>query len=140
MKFIIGGAHQGKTAYIREQYGIADSKIWKLCEIQDMEQVLAILCDATSDIACVTGFHLLVKYGVEHNLPMEDVVEQMLLAHPDLIIAMNEVGCGIIPLEREDRLYREQVGRVGCMLAERADQVVRVVCGIGIELTKRKVL
>ena len=53
---------------------------------------------------------------------------------PALVILLDEVGSGIIPMEAEARRYRELVGRVGCMLAAQADTVVRVVCGIGVQI------
>ena len=43
-----------------------------------------------------------------------------------------EVGGGVIPLDRGERIWRENAGRLACLLAERADQVILVHCGIGI--------
>ena len=36
----------------------------------------------------------------------------------------------MIPLQKEDRLYREAVGRLCILLAKEAEQVIRLVCGI----------
>lgn len=134
MKFIIGGAYQGKTAYVQTQLGIDKRYILKMEEEQDMEAVLTALCDVTADLQCVTQFHLLIRHAMACAWDIDDFVEKMLLAHPHIIIVMNEVGSGIIPLEKAEREYREQVGRTGCMLAARADQVIRVTCGIGTRL------
>ena len=41
-----------------------------------------------------------------------------------------EVGSGVIPMEKEDRAYREAVGRLCVRLAAEASAVVRVVAGI----------
>lgn len=46
------------------------------------------------------------------------------------IILCQEVGCGVVPLDPEDRRWREAVGRVCVRLAREADTVVRLVCGI----------
>lgn len=46
------------------------------------------------------------------------------------VVVCDEVGCGIVPLDPDDRAWRERVGRLCCDLAARADAVVRVVCGI----------
>ncbi|MCD7955804.1 MAG: bifunctional adenosylcobinamide kinase/adenosylcobinamide-phosphate guanylyltransferase [Lachnospiraceae bacterium] len=51
--------------------------------------------------------------------------------NPDIIIVSNELGYGIVPMEKQDRLWRETTGRVCTCLAARANEVVRVVCGIG---------
>ena len=38
---------------------------------------------------------------------------------------------GIVPIDSFEREYRERTGRILVKLAEQADEVVRVVCGIG---------
>ena len=49
---------------------------------------------------------------------------------PDCIIISDEVGNGIVPADAFEREYRERTGRILVELAGRADEVVRVVCGI----------
>ena len=51
------------------------------------------------------------------------------LAHYDAVTAA-ELGCGIIPADPAECSLRERAGRLSCLLAERADTVVRVFCGI----------
>ena len=50
------------------------------------------------------------------------------LASKEIVIA-DEIGCGLVPLDASEREKRERAGRLACMLAERADTVIRVVCG-----------
>ena len=50
------------------------------------------------------------------------------------VVTCAEVGNGIVPLDPGERAWREQVGRLSCALAERADTVVRMVCGIPVPL------
>ena len=50
------------------------------------------------------------------------------LASKEIVIA-DEIGCGLVPLDASEREKRERAGRLACMLAERADKVIRVVCG-----------
>ena len=47
-------------------------------------------------------------------------------------ITQTEVGAGVIPLATSDREWRERAGRLACLLASRADIVVRMVCGVPI--------
>ena len=105
MRLIIGGAHQGKARYAGEKYG------------------------------CHTdGYELKVRRWLEAGLDPLAETENFLAENPDAVIVMDEIGCGIIPLEKPARLWREAVGRVGCLLAERAETVERVVCGIPIKI------
>lgn len=105
MRLIVGGARQGKTRYAVEKYG-----------------------------SCEAGFHLTVRRWLEDGLDPLAEAERFIRENPDAVVVMDEIGCGIIPLERADRLWREAVGRVGCLLAERAETVERVVCGIPIKI------
>ena len=51
------------------------------------------------------------------------------LAEKEVVIC-NEVGCGIIPVEPQERRGREATGRLCILLAQQAEAVVRMVCGI----------
>ena len=46
------------------------------------------------------------------------------------VVVCDEVGSGVIPMEKERRLGREATGRLCCRLAKEATRVVRLVCGI----------
>ncbi len=48
----------------------------------------------------------------------------------ELVIIMNEVGSGVVPMDKDERLWREAVGRVSCIFSKRADRVYRLIAGI----------
>ena len=54
--------------------------------------------------------------------------------HPEAIIVANEVGAGVVPMVKEERAFREAVGRALCVIAQNAECVVRCVCGIGVRI------
>ena len=58
------------------------------------------------------------------------------LSHRDVVIA-TEVGGGVVPTDPAQREAREKAGRLACLLAARADCVVRVSCGLGQVLKGR---
>ena len=47
----------------------------------------------------------------------------------EIVIAV-ETGGGVVPASPEERAAREAAGRLSCLLAERAETVVRVFCGL----------
>ena len=55
------------------------------------------------------------------------------LARYKVVIA-TEVGGGVVPVGREERAAREAAGRLSVLLARRAERVVRVFCGLPMEL------
>jgi adenosylcobinamide kinase/adenosylcobinamide-phosphate guanylyltransferase len=46
------------------------------------------------------------------------------------VVVCGEVGCGVVPLDGSERLWREEVGRASTRLAAEAQAVVRLVCGL----------
>ena len=69
-------------------------------------------------------------------------LEQMVFADPECtdnlltalsdkeVVICNEVGSGVIPANRAERIGREATGRLCVLLAQRANCVVRMVSGI----------
>ena len=51
------------------------------------------------------------------------------LAQYDVVTA-TEVGGGVVPIDPAQRTAREAAGRLACLLAERADCVVQMFCGL----------
>ncbi len=47
----------------------------------------------------------------------------------DIVIA-TEVGGGIVPVDAAQRAAREAAGSLACLLAARAETVVRICCGL----------
>ena len=58
------------------------------------------------------------------------------LAKYDVVIA-TEVGSGVVPVDGSERAAREAAGRLNCLLAQRADAVARVFCGIPMVIKGR---
>ena len=46
------------------------------------------------------------------------------------VVIATEVGGGVIPVDPQERADREAAGRLACLLAARADTVIRINCGL----------
>lgn len=106
MILIIGGFAQGKTTVAQQTF--PETELWD-------------------------DFHLYVKQQLnEGKLPSEitENVMTKISQNKDLVIICNELGCGIVPMEKTDRQWREVTGRILCIIAEKAEKVFRVTCGI----------
>lgn len=55
------------------------------------------------------------------------------LAEREAVIA-TEIGGGVVPVDAGEREAREAAGRLACLLARRAERVIRVFCGLPVEL------
>ncbi len=110
---IVGGAAQGKLAFARRELGVA---AWS--------------DGALGEADCVYGLHQALRTLPEPR----SALAAWLAAHPEGVIICDEVGCGVVPLDRDERAWRELVGRICCELAEQAAAVYRVCCGLGAQL------
>ena len=58
---------------------------------------------------------------------LEKLAEQ--LCRKKVVIA-TETGCGVVPIDAAEREAREAAGRLSILLANRAQKVIRVWCGL----------
>ena len=80
-------------------------------------------------------FHETIRNAVlTEGLEPRAFARQFCAEHPDAIVIANEVGAGVVPMAREDRAFREAVGRALCIIAQEAERVTRCVCGIGVRI------
>lgn len=61
-------------------------------------------------------------------------LDMILQKNPNAVITCDEIGCGIVPIDKTDRLWREMTGDACQYLAARVAKVCRVVCGIPMVL------
>ncbi len=108
MILIIGGAYQGKTEYADRQFG--------------------------KEYTIINHYHLTVKEQMKKGEDPIKEAQNLLSGNEDCVIISDEIGYGLVPVDSFEREYREKAGRVNCYLAERAQQVIRVVCGIGTRI------
>ena len=67
---------------------------------------------------------------MEQNRNPKEEILTFIAQNRDCMIISDEIGNGIVPIDAFERAYRETTGRILIELADRADEVVRVICGI----------
>lgn len=80
----------------------------------------------------INHFQLYVKRHLQ-QLKSEEEQERilaLLLEGEDKIVIGDEIGCGIVPLDAGEREYREIYGRMMCRIAQSANRVIRIICGV----------
>ena len=109
-----------------------------------MHQADAILID------CLTLYfsnYLFLHLDQEFNELVEGAMHEIddflavAASHPEktIIVVTNELGSGIVPMEKISRDYRDLMGLVNQRMGAAADQVYLTVCGIATELKCRQV-
>lgn len=121
MIMITGGAFQGKRNFAREKFNFSENDIisGRDCEI-----------DRAFSAECLADYHLLIRRVLDEKMDALEFTQSLCERNPNAVIIIDEIGCGIIPIEKNERIWREQVGRAGCMIASNSSVVVRICCGI----------
>lgn len=122
MIFVFGGEFSGKGRYVNNTFSVDD--------IVEYDAPYERIKSA----GAVRDFHLLIKKFMIDGKDIKEEINRIITDNPNIIIISNEIGCGVVPLDKFDREYRETAGRINCYLAERAESVIRVVCGIGVTI------
>lgn len=125
MKFIIGGAYQGKKNFAINRLNIDEKDIYD-ASIPDDYKIF--------NSKCVYNYHMLIKNLIFKDIDSIGFTENLLLKNKNIVIIMNEIGCGIVPIDRKERFWREMCGKCGCIIAGKSEIVIRVVCGTGIAI------
>ena len=115
MKLYIGGADNGQRETAALETGLTPA----LCSPE-----------AALSAPCIDKFHLTVRELLQSGGDAREFARELLEKNPDAVVICDEIGLGIVPLDPFERRWREDTGRALCILAEGAERVTRVYCGI----------
>lgn len=133
MKIVVGGYAQGKLDYVLRRYGALETQVWE-SQVPDEAQLLERRQgkqERKQETVVIHGFHHWVRERIAQGGCPEQEIRRFVEACPDCVIISDEIGNGIVPLEAFEREYRERTGRLLVELAAQAEEVERVICGMG---------
>ena len=110
MILIIGGAFQGKLAYALKAYNLTENDV---CDLA--------ISDPVPGCKCYLHLEALSR--------REDVTPYLPLFR-DAVVITREVNGGIVPMDGQERAWRERHGVLVQRLAREAEHVTRVLCGL----------
>ncbi|MBN1039509.1 MULTISPECIES: bifunctional adenosylcobinamide kinase/adenosylcobinamide-phosphate guanylyltransferase [unclassified Clostridium] len=119
MILIYGGAYNGKNEFVKKKYNLEDKELF-YCN------------DSNLDFSYkgIIGLHIFIKGCILSNMDALEIIKQNLDNLQDNIIVCDEIGSGIVPLDRKDRLWREECGRVLQFLSQNSNKVCRIFFGL----------
>ena len=127
MKLIIGGYSQGKLNYTLRKIGEKEYRIFD----GTLPEYTKIDTDTTNTIIIINHLHTFIKTSMQRGENPKESILDFITKYPDCILISDEIGNGIVPMDAFEREYREQTGRILIELAKEAEEVIRVICGIG---------
>lgn len=103
MIFITGPLFAGKKEYVRQALGWSEEDL-SVQAVWDVQDLAAQAPD------------------------LEALADELSATYP--VVIATEVGGGVVPMDPAQRFAREAAGRLACLLATRAERVIRVCCGL----------
>ena len=155
MILVIGGSFQGKKEFAQRTFSPSGEASWCDGAFASWEEIM--------ESPYICSLHLFVKRLLAGEVSPGEIDKDIRPAEKNMgsvsfceeegqallleklaaglsdpscsrILVTDEVGCGIVPFHREERLWREASGRLNCRIAAAADQVWRVCCGMGTQI------
>ena len=134
MELYIGGFAQGKLEYVKcrcNENQKTENFFVKVIDCADSH------LETECDILILNHLHLWVRDLLDEGMEEEKIQTTILSwikSNPDAIIICDELGNGIVPIKKQERVWREQTGRLMIELAKQAERVERILCGLGQRL------
>ncbi|MBD1378704.1 bifunctional adenosylcobinamide kinase/adenosylcobinamide-phosphate guanylyltransferase [Metabacillus arenae] len=140
MHFVTGGAFNGKRKWVINHYQIGSVTLnytWISAYEQENEQQFEGT-DQFKNTTIIEGMELFIR-NYSNNFEMTVMLDEWLKweeksADRKLVIIGTDVSKGIVPLQQENRNWRDDVGRFYQLLASKADKVDVIWYGIPTSL------
>ena len=120
MDLITGGIYQGKLDYAKSEYALSDDMIFD--------------CTGKAEIdfsrKCINNAEEFVLQCVRDGRSARDYFEDNKELWENSVIIFRDIFCGVVPVEKEMRLWRDESGRLLRYLSGNADSVTRLFCGV----------
>lgn len=114
---IFGGAFQGKRAFAKSEFNIEDKEIYSF---------------TADDIEVPAGYRA-YEYAERLVRNILSAEESFNLLKEAEIVIVDDITCGIVPMDATDRKAREETGRLMQMLGKDRS-IYRVFCGEGVKI------
>lgn len=139
MELYIGGFAQGKLEYVKcrcKENQKTEKLFVKVIDCVD-SHYKKMLLETECDVLILNHLHLWVRDLLDEGMEEEKIQTTILSwikSNPDAIVICDELGNGIVPIKKQERIWREQTGRLMIELAKQAERVERILCGLGQRL------
>ena len=119
MVLILGGAYQGKLDYAKDEFAVQEAEVFSCCNTQIDFSKRCIYGIEEFTYACVQKQQDPVAYFRERKTQWKESV-----------LICRDIFCGVVPLDFDQRKWRQETGRLCQYLAGEANQVSRIFCGL----------
>ena len=120
MKLVIGGAYQGKRGFLMQKWDIREGEIadmtWNIETDEETasdaatdtanlyeNESLSMCAFADSGIRAIVNYQDLIREQMEKGLDPAGELRQLVRLNPEIILCADEIGMGIVPMDRKER-------------------------------------
>ena len=103
----------------KEKFNINEDDIF-YCGVNEIDFSKKVIC----------GFHRFTYENILKDINSLQYIKENINFFKDKIIISDEISSGIVPLKKEDRMWREETGRCLQYLSKESSCVYRIFCGI----------
>ena len=119
MVLVFGGAYNGKLDFVKEKFNVNEDDIF-YCGVNEIDFSKKVIC----------GLHKFTYNNILKDISSLQYIKENINLFKDKIIISDEISRGIVPLKKEERMWREETGRCLQYLSKEASCVYRIFCGI----------
>ena len=124
MILIFGGSYQGKLDFAKENFGVTEAEVFTCTTENEIDWSKKVLYNMDQ------AFLRHVREGKESREVLKEHLEEL----KDKILIVNDISQGIVPMERDQRDWREMTGRAMLYISKEADEDYRDFCGLGSKI------
>lgn len=122
MTLIISGKFQHELDFIFNKFNL------------QKKDVYVVSNNKNTNLKIIYTMNDIVEKWYENGVDAEKYANDFCKKNNDKIIVIIQRGCGIVPIDEKLRKFRDYEGRVYTKMAENADEIYSVMCGIGIKI------
>lgn len=119
MKLVFGGAYQGKLTWARETYGLAEA------QCHDCRNGLPETAQS-----CLYHLEEFTYACAKAGLDAPQEMDRHRELWKDAVLILRDIGSGVVPMDKTERAWREENGKLLRYLAREAERVSRIFCGL----------
>ena len=119
MILILGGAFQGKLDFAMKTFGLSEEDVFT-CTNTHMDL----------SKGCIYRLEEFTFACIQAGLDPVEQFQSLDLQQNNTIFICQDIFCGVVPMERQLRLWRDATGKLCQHLAGEAEAVYRIYCGL----------
>ena len=124
MNLIIGGAYQGKLDYAKHEFALGDGDIFTCTESPELD----------FSRRCIDRLEEYTLWCARNSVDTVEMFRSHRAEWADSILICQDIFCGVVPIDKDMRAWRELTGRLCGYLSGEAESVTRMFCHIATKL------